>query len=154
MRSPWWPIPWWRAKWASEALPIAWDDQGNGGPWRAPRFAELVRAGLDEQTAQVGRSDGDVAAGLARAVRRMEAEYAVPFLAHATMEPQTCTVSVRPERVEVWAPTQGPVTAALAAAVAADVPDEKVIVHSLMLGGGFGRRGAQSGIYPAGRCYR
>ena len=90
--------------------------------------------------AQIGRADGDVAAGLARAARRIEADYAVPFLAHATMEPQTCTAHVRPDGVEIWAPTQDPATALATAAVAAGVPDDKVVVHRMMLGGGFGRR--------------
>ena len=96
MRSRWWPNSWWRAKRASEALRIAWDDRGNGNMSSAT-IAELVRSGLDAPTAQVGRADGDVAAALARAARRIEADYAVPFLAHATMEPQTCTAHVKPD---------------------------------------------------------
>ena len=91
---------------------------------------------------QVGRADGDAAAALARAVRRVEADYTVPFLAHATMEPQTCTAHVRPDGVEVWAPTQDAATALATAAFAAGVPNDKVVVHRTMLGGGFGRRGA------------
>ena len=130
---------WWRAKCALEALPIVWDDRGNGGLSSASIF-ERVRAALDSDDAQVGQSDGDVTAALARAAQRVEAEYIVPYLAHATMEPQTCTAHVTPERVEVWAPTQGASTALVTAAVAAGVPNEKVVIHAMMLGGGFGRR--------------
>ena len=108
--------------------------------FRAPRSREFVRAGLAAPTAQVGRADGDAAAALGRAVRRIEADYAVPFLAHATMEPQTCTAHVTPDGVEIWAPTQEPATALATAALAAGVPNDKVTVHRMMLGGGFGRR--------------
>jgi isoquinoline 1-oxidoreductase beta subunit len=74
-------------------------------------------------------------------VQRIEADYEVPFLAHATMEPQTCTAQVRPDGVEIWAPTQDASTALATAAIAAGVSDDKVEVHRLLLGGGFGRRG-------------
>ena len=108
--------------------------------FRAPRLPRSVRAGLDAAAAQVGSVHGDVAAALGRAVRRVEAEYTVPFLAHATMEPQTCTAHVTSKGVEIWAPTQEPATALATAALAAGVPNDKVTVHRMMLGGGFGRR--------------
>src|SRR5580692_7353142 len=123
---------WWRAKCALEALPIVWDDRGNGRLSSATIF-DRVRGALDADEAQVGQADGDVTAALARAVRRIDAEYSVPYLAHATMEPQNCTAHVTPERVEVWAPTQGASTALVTAAVAAGVPNEKVVIHSTML---------------------
>jgi isoquinoline 1-oxidoreductase beta subunit len=132
---------WWRAKCALEALPIVWDDCGNKRVSSA-EIADFVRGGLDVNEGQIGRADGDVSAGFARAVRRVEADYTVPFLAHATMEPQTCTAHVKPDAVEIWVPTQGAATALATAAVAAGVPNDKVVVHSTLLGGGFGRRGA------------
>jgi isoquinoline 1-oxidoreductase subunit beta len=132
---------WWRAQRAVEALPVVWDMHGNDSVSSAT-IAELVRSALDEKTAQVGRSDGDVEAALQQAVRRIEADYAVPFLAHATMEPQNCTARVKDGKVEVWAPTQGAMTALATAASAAGVPNDKVVIHGTMLGGGFGRRGA------------
>jgi isoquinoline 1-oxidoreductase subunit beta len=132
---------WWRAQRAVEALPVVWDTHGNDSV-SSVSIAEKVRATLDERTAQVGRSDGDVEAALQQAVRRIEADYAVPFLAHATMEPQNCTARVRDGSVEVWAPTQGAMTALATAASAAGVPNDKVVIHGTMLGGGFGRRGA------------
>lgn len=132
---------WWRAKCALETLPIVWEDRGNGGLSTAT-IAEAVHSALDAEKAQIGRSDGDVAAGLARAAQRVEADYTVPFLAHATMEPQNCTAHVTSDRVEVWAPSQGVTTALTTAATAAGVPNDQVVVHATMLGGGFGRRGA------------
>ncbi len=132
---------WWRAKRALEALPIVWDNRGNGGVSSA-NIAGAVRSALDVEKAQVGRNDGNVQQGLARAARRIEADYTVPFLAHSTMEPQNCTAYVTAGRVEVWAPSQGVTTALATAATAAGVPNDKVVVHPTMLGGGFGRRGA------------
>jgi isoquinoline 1-oxidoreductase subunit beta len=132
---------WWRAKSAVQALRVTWDDAGNGRLSTAD-IHNFVHAGLDAASGQIGRADGDFAAGLARAVQRVEADYVVPFLAHATMEPQTCTAQVRPDGVEIWVPTQDASTALATAAIAAGVSDEQVAVHRLMLGGGFGRRGA------------
>jgi isoquinoline 1-oxidoreductase beta subunit len=132
---------WWRAKRAADALHVVWDDRGNRQVSSAT-IAEYVRDGLSASQAQVGRADGDVAAAMARAARRLEADYAVPFLAHATMEPQTCTAHVTAAGVEVWAPSQDAMTTLVTAAVAAGVPNHQVKVHATLLGGGFGRRNA------------
>ena len=131
---------WWQAKRALEALPIAWDDHGNAQVSDATIEAAL-RAGLARADG-IARNDGDVAAAFARAALRVEAEYSIPFLAHATMEPQNCTAHVSTEAVEVWAPTQDGDTALATAADAAGVSPDKVTIHRTMLGGGFGRRGA------------
>src|SRR5262249_47426714 len=93
---------------------------------------------------------GDLAAGFARATRRVAADYRVPFLAHATLEPQNCTAHVTDDKVEIWVPTQHGETALTMAAVTAGVPPRNVKVHKTMLGGGFGRRGiVQDFIAPA-----
>jgi len=130
---------WWRAKRATDALRVGWDDRGNNRVSSAS-IAQFVRTGLAATEAEVGRADGDAAATLSRAVRRIEADYAVPFLAHATMEPQNCTAHVTADGVEIWVPTQEPAIALATAALAAGVANEKVTVHRMMLGGGFGRR--------------
>ena len=131
---------WWRAKSAVQALRVTWNEADHGA-LSTSAIRDFVRTGLDATSAQVGRCDGDVAAGFARAAQRIEADYTVPFLAHATMEPQTCTAHVRPDGVEIWVPTQDASTALATAALAAGVPDDKVVVHRTFLGGGFGRRG-------------
>ena len=131
---------WWRAKRAADALSVTWDNCGNGAVSTAS-IAEFVRGGLAaDEEARIGRADGDTAAALASAARRIEADYEVPFLAHATMEPQTCTAHVRADGVEIWVPTQDPATALATASIAADVSHAQVTVHRTMLGGGFGRR--------------
>ena len=131
---------WWRAQQAVQALAVTWDSGRNG-----QASSDTIEAALREGLARpdgIGRRDGDVATALAGAARRVDAEYRVPFLAHATMEPQNCTAQVSPDRVEVWAPTQDAETALATAADAAGLPRSKVVVHRTMLGGGFGRRGA------------
>ena len=132
---------WWQAKQAVDALPVKWDEGQNGKVSNAT-IAELLRGGLTAPEVPVVRNDGDVEAALGQTVKRVEAEYAAPYLAHATMEPMNCTAHVTPDKVEVWVPTQSGEAALAAAAAAAEVPPEKVVVHKTMLGGGFGRRGA------------
>jgi len=132
---------WWQAKQAIDALPVTWDE-GHNGKVASADIAELLRGGLATSEAAVVRKDGDVEAALAKATKRIEAEYAAPYLAHATMEPMNCTAHVTAEKVEVWAPTQSGEGALAAAASAAEVAPEKVVMHKTMLGGGFGRRGA------------
>ena len=131
---------WWRAKKAAEMLPVTWDTGDNAGVSSETHRAHL-HSGLGADDARVGRNDGDVERALGRAVKLIEADYEVPFLGHATMEPQNCTAHVTADRVEVWAPTQDGETALAIAADAAGVPSSKVVVHKMMLGCGFGRRG-------------
>jgi isoquinoline 1-oxidoreductase subunit beta len=133
---------WWQARQALEALPVTWDEGPNAQASSASILA-FLRGGLTATDPGVARNDGDVRAALARANKVIEAEYAVPFLSHATMEPMTCTAHVTADRVEVWAPTQNAEATLAAAAEAAGVPPSKVEVHVTFLGGGFGRRGFQ-----------
>ena len=132
---------WWQAKQASEALEVAWNE-GRNGDVSGAAIKNLLREGLSATNASVIRQDGDADAGLQKAVKRIDAEYAVPFLAHATLEPQNCTAHITAAGVEVWVPTQDGDSALSTAAVAAGVAPSKVLVHQTMLGGGFGRRGS------------
>jgi isoquinoline 1-oxidoreductase beta subunit len=131
---------WWRAKKAAEALPVTWDFGGNSDVSSGTIRAQL-NAGVGANDARIGRADGDVERALGQAVKRIEADYEVPFLGHATMEPQNCTAHVTADLVEVWAPTQDGETALAIAADAAGMSPDKVLIHKMMLGGGFGRRG-------------
>jgi isoquinoline 1-oxidoreductase beta subunit len=131
---------WWRAKKAAETLSVTWDFAGHADV-SSDTIREQLHAGLSAGDARVGRNDGDVDRALGQAVKRIEADYEVPFLGHATMEPQNCTAHVTPDRVEIWAPTQDGETALAIAADAAGVSADKVVVNKMMLGCGFGRRG-------------
>ena len=105
------------------------------------KLREQFRQGLDHPNPIDGHRKGDVDAALSSAAKRIEREYDVPYLAHATMEPQTCTAHVTAERAEVWAPTQNGEGTLAVVAAALGIDREKVVVHKRQLGGGFGRRG-------------
>ena len=95
--------------------------------------------GLDFRRLRHGarRAPGDCPARRAKVVK---ADYKVPFLAHATMEPMVCTVRVEGDRADVWAGVQDPLNARATAAQALGLDAEQVRVTNLALGGGFGRR--------------
>lgn len=128
---------WWAAQRARRSLKVEWQDQGGSGDVDfARRAAELVK-----QAPQLTLTrDGDVAAALADADQVLEADYYYPFLAHATLEPQNCTVQVRDGEVEIWAPTQNPEPGRELVAQVVGVPADKVKIHMFRCGGGFGRR--------------
>jgi isoquinoline 1-oxidoreductase beta subunit len=134
---------WWRAKEALKELPIEWDFAGREIV-SSETIMEYLRAGLDDtEDFAVARREGDTDAALKAAAKVVEAEYFTPYLAHATLEPQTCTALYRGGRVDVWTSTQSAEATHIAAAEAAGVPPENVYVHRTQVGGGFGRRGAQ-----------
>jgi isoquinoline 1-oxidoreductase subunit beta len=131
---------WWQAKKARDALPIVWDP-GAGGKLSTQTIRDTYAQGLDADDAAIGRRIGDIDKALSQAVTVVHADYEAPYLAHTTMEPQTCTALVRDGYAEVWAPTQNGEGTLLNVAKALELPHSKVIVHKHHLGGGFGRRG-------------
>jgi isoquinoline 1-oxidoreductase beta subunit len=121
-----------------DALKITWDDGPMAGYSTAKQRAEY--AALAKTPGTVARKEGDAAGALAGAARKLEAEYELPYLAHATMEPMNCVAEVRAESCEVWAGTQFQTFDRMTAAQAAGLKPEQVKVHTTFLGGGFGRR--------------
>jgi len=132
---------WWQAKTALDALPIQWDE-GPNAKVSSATIAEMLKAGLDAPQAFVGNQNGDIKAGLAGAVKKVEAVYAYPFQNHACMEPMNATARYTPERCEVWVPTQDGEGSFAATLAASGLPADKCEVYKINLGGGFGRRGA------------
>lgn len=116
--------------------------------WQAPAGTPADSAALAAGFAQAAASAttlakrvGDAQGRLGAAQgRRVDAQYAVPYLAHATMEPMNATVDVGPDSAEVWGPTQvsGEIAAHLAPLLG--LPAQRITVHSTFVGGGFGRR--------------
>jgi isoquinoline 1-oxidoreductase beta subunit len=100
---------------------------------------ELVHA-LNTQDGKVHYAHGDVAAAMKSAAKIIDAEYRVPFLAHATMEPMNCTVQFKDGAATVWASTQAAGFANAAVAKALNIKADRVDVKVPYLGGGFGRR--------------
>lgn len=118
----------WRARKALAVLKPTFDDAGHRDVSSASIFAAF---------------DGALGAAPVMpegAATVVAADYRVPFLAHATMEPMVCTARVDGERAEVWAGVQDPLNARATAAEALGLDAEQVLLTNLPLGGGFGRR--------------
>jgi isoquinoline 1-oxidoreductase beta subunit len=118
----------WHASKALAALKPVFDNAGHGGVSSASIFAAFDAA--------LGAAPA-MPAGAAKVVT---ADYRVPFLAHATMEPMVCTARVTGDRAEIWAGTQDPLNARATAAEALELDAEQIQFTNLPLGGGFGRR--------------
>ena len=129
---------WWRARTARDTLAITWDE----GAGRALDTAGIAR-GLKAAAARPGaviRKQGDVDAAMKAAPKTLQAEYELPFLAHATMEPMNFTADVRKDSCLVYGATQFQQLAAGVAAEITGLKPEQVTVRTTFLGGGFGRR--------------
>ena len=130
----------WAAKKGRAALKIEWDE-GDGATLSTStmreQFASLAKTpGLPAR--QQGQAIADV---MGDAETRLEAEYEVPYLAHASMEPLNCVVDLRADSCEIWTGTQFQSGDRAAAAAVAGLKPEQVSIHTTFLGGGFGRRG-------------
>lgn len=130
---------WWAARKGRNALEIQWAEhptaaQSSAG--FAAKAAELAKA----PPQRTDRHDGDVDTALKGAARTVSAAYSYPFIAHAPLEPQNCTASVKDGKVEIWAPTQNPEPGRKLVAAALNVPEEAITIHLVRGGGGFGRR--------------
>lgn len=128
----------WRAQAALAELPPEWED-GPNAALSTEVIETSLRAGLTE-SGRTAEAVGDVAGALAAAPRRVTADYELPYLAHATMEPMNATARINGDGVDIWIPTQVQEAVQKAAAEAAGVSASKVRVHTTYLGGGFGRR--------------
>jgi isoquinoline 1-oxidoreductase beta subunit len=128
----------WMAMQGRKALDIKWDE----GPNATASSASISKL-FAERASHPGypaRKDGDPVSALEHAAKKIEAVYEVPFLAHATMEPQNCTAHVRADRCDVWVPTQNQTNSQKVAAAITGLDPSVVFVHTTFLGGGFGRR--------------
>ncbi|HET9554809.1 MAG TPA: molybdopterin cofactor-binding domain-containing protein [Anaeromyxobacteraceae bacterium] len=128
----------WSAESGRAALKVEWEP-GPGAALDSARLTEQYRA-LARTPGTVAAEAGDCDAALDRAARRLEAEYDVPYLAHAPMEPLNCTVKLDGDRCELWTGTQFQTVDQATAARIAGVPVGNVTIHTPFLGGGFGRR--------------
>ena len=127
----------WAAWQGLNALKVTWDEGPNAKISSADVWNELRAA--SKKSGVIAKSLGDVEKGLAQG-ETFDADYELPFLAHATLEPQNCTVRLSPDACEIWTGTQVQTRAQEYAAKAAGLPIDKVKVHNHYIGGGFGRR--------------
>jgi isoquinoline 1-oxidoreductase beta subunit len=128
----------WPAKTARDLLEIDWDE-GPGAALSTPKlFAEYLE--LAKTPGAVARKDGDPVKGLKEAHKKVSAEYRVPYLAHAAMEPLNVVVDLKPDHCSIWTGTQSQTMDRNMAAKTAGLKPEQVEIQTTFLGGGFGRR--------------
>ncbi len=147
----------WAALKARDALKITWDDGPNAG-YDTDAFRKELEAAA-RKPGKVVRNQGDVDGALAKAKTKVQAEYFVPHLAQAPMEPPAAVARVKDGFCEAWACVQGPQAANDRLMKALKLPDDKVKVNVTLLGGGFGpqvqaRLRGRGGALLAGRRRR
>ncbi|HYV72095.1 MAG TPA: molybdopterin cofactor-binding domain-containing protein [Pseudolabrys sp.] len=127
----------WAAWQGLDALKVTWDEGPNAKINSTDIWNELRAA--SKKDGVVAKSLGDVTMGLTQG-ERFDADYELPLLAHAVLEPMNCTVRLTPGACEIWTGTQVQSRCQEYAAKAAGIPVDKVTVNNHYLGGGFGRR--------------
>jgi isoquinoline 1-oxidoreductase beta subunit len=129
----------WAAIQARSALKIEWDDSA-----AEMRSSAEIRASLQQLVGTPGAlpvtARGDAAKAMAGAARVIEADYSVPFLAHAPMEPLNAVIEIKGDRADVWAGFQIPTLDQSMVAAVLNLKPAQVRLHTVMAGGSFGRR--------------
>lgn len=128
----------WAAKQGRDALQVEWD-LGPNAALDSATLREQFRK-LAATPGTVAAQAGDAAAALAKAGKTLDAEYNVPYLAHAPMEPLNCTVKIDGDACEIWTGTQFQTLDQQVAAGILGIKPDQVRIHTMFLGGGFGRR--------------
>lgn len=131
----------WAAFKAAAAIEVEWEKPVN--PPDSEAIMKVIADAAATGEGAVMRDDGNVDTAFADAPRDrlFEAEYRVPYLSHAPMEPMNCTAQLKDGVLDVWAPNQMPVLVRWFCSDLAGVPIEKTNVHTTTMGGAFGRRG-------------
>lgn len=130
---------WWQAQQAALAVPVDWQQRPAGG-LNSRKIEKSLEAALGREDGHAFYIKGEAGKAEAGSVRKVEALYRAPYLAHAALEPMNCTAQVKDGKVWLWAPTQVPQMAVAIAARVAGVAPEDVHLTVTLLGGGFGRR--------------
>jgi isoquinoline 1-oxidoreductase beta subunit len=130
----------WAALQARDALRVEWE--GGETTLSSESIRAMFAAKLAEGSPDVKayREEGDLDAALAGAARTLTAEYHLPFLAHASIEPLNCAADVRADSAEIWAPTQAPQWPLGQLARLLGLPPDRIRLHTTLAGGAFGRR--------------
>ena len=128
----------WAAFNAKRALKISWDES-NASKDSWSKFVADAQKLANQNGPETLRTTGNFDKAVSDA-KVVEAFYSYPFISHAQLEPQNCTAWFHDGRIELWAPTQTPEAGLTAVAGVLGLPPEKVTVHQLRAGGGFGRR--------------
>lgn len=133
----------WQAKQALEKLPIQFTISGHENVQQEGIYAQFERdinAAAVHDKNKTDKKKGKAEKMMAEATLVVEAEYRIPYLAHATMEPMNCTAWVHDNQCELWTGSQNPLGFANDVAELLEMDIENVKIHNQLLGGGFGRR--------------
>ena len=139
----------WTAKKGRDALALDWD---------LGAHAALSSEALGHQFRAMAKTPGTIArkaanpAAMKAAARTIVAEYELPFLAHAPMEPLNCTVEMRGEGAEIWVGSQFQGVDQKAAAKVLGLEPGQVRFNTMLAGGGFGRRANPLSDYVVEAC--
>src|SRR5215472_11206267 len=125
----------WGAMEGRRVLNVTWDEGPNQDLNTAAVFASMKQAESKKGVNLYSAGDPVKASG-----RKISAEYTLPFMAHAPMEPGNCTASYQGSKCELWAPTQVPQDCRDSVAAAVGLDPDQVKVNVTLMGGGFGRR--------------
>jgi isoquinoline 1-oxidoreductase subunit beta len=128
----------WAAFQGRQALKIEWDN-GSNESYNSDQYKKELQS-TARQSGKVIRDEGDVDAAFGKGGKILEADYYVPLLAHASMEPMAALAEFKDGKVHAWAPTQNPQAAQDIISKELGIPKEDVICHVTLLGGAFGRK--------------
>jgi len=128
----------WAAKLGRDKLKITWDDGENASLSTSKMTEDFSR--LSATPGKIAKKIGDPQNALKTSAKAITAEYDVPYLAHAMMEPLNCVVDLLADSCKIWTGTQFETIDRLNAAKAANLPPDRVVLNTTLLGGGFGRR--------------
>ena len=137
----------WPAKLGRDALNIVWDDgelASLDSKIQGQQYAELA-----QQPGAIAKKEGDVAAAMGKAAKKLEVVYELPYLAHAPMEPLNCVADVKADSCEIWVGTQFQTVDMMAASRITGLSPAKIKLHTTLLGGGFGRRAVMDSHFVA-----
>lgn len=126
------------ARKALDTIDVQWNEGPNATLNTGRLVADITAAA--ETSGVVTKTEGDLNAAMKSATSIFTADYQLPMLAHAPMEPLNCTIDVRDDGCDVWVGTQAPVKAQEIVASVTGLPPEKITVHNHVIGGGFGRK--------------
>src|SRR6202521_929705 len=128
----------WAAFQGRKKLKIEWDN-GPNATYDSEQYKKELQA-TARNAGKIVRNQGDAESVFSKGGRVFEADYYVPLLAHAPMEPMVATAEFKDGKVTVWAPTQNPQAAQATIAQELGIAKENVICNVTLLGGGFGRK--------------
>lgn len=131
---------WWFAQNARTKLKVQWQDHPTSAQ-SSEGFAKQAEERFGQPSEQTLRADGDFQAAFEKASAKVDARYDYPFINHASLEPQNCTALYHDDgRLELWSTSQRPALGMQLISKTMGIPEEKIDLHMIRAGGGFGRR--------------